>query len=173
MQRHMEVPCQSGASNLQGQLARRGPPHYSLLRRRPGQPFLAAAEQQWQRQQLSSRPWGQRPARPSRPLQGAQPLSSNQHAAPEVPLPGDDQASTIYSALATGSYDEEAFELALEQEKARETQQAVGNGAQQEQQQAVVPHRWQVVTAMAISFVLCNMDKVSAVLPALWMGHCD
>jgi hypothetical protein len=117
-------------------------------------------------QRLSSRRWGLQRRR-TRPLQTAEPASGQQHAAPEVPLPSDDQASTIYTALATGSYDEEAFEEAQaafdNSQKASPPQEnGSGGAAQQEEQQQPVAHRWQVVGMMCASFVLANFDKVGA-----------
>ena len=101
---------------------------------------------------------------------------------PDVPITGDDQGSTIYSALAhlgaLGSFDESQFEA--------ETYSREANGGSGDSRgsstdssdddtagQALapkggIPHRWQIVFMMALSFVLCNMDKVNmsvAVIP--------
>lgn len=82
-------------------------------------------------------------------------------------MAGDDQASTIYTALAdmeTSMDDGDASQGAAA---------AAGGGAAAEAAPAAaesggIPHRWQVVGMMALSFVLCNMDKVNmsvAVIP--------
>lgn len=134
---------------------------------------------------------------------------------PDVPISGDDQGSTIYTALAnlyeTGSFDESQFEAetyareaggksttrnengagALPTERikpdvlAAADEAARAGGATGERkyqalatkpsptgtpppQQDGIPHRWRVVGMMALSFVLCNMDKVNmsvAVIP--------
>lgn len=174
--------------------------------------IAAAATQQWQRQQgaacassdgaaqrqqqqraaqraltpqLPCQRWGLRRAA-RRPLQGSEPAQPNRHTAPEVPMPGDDQASTIYTALATGSYDEEAYEEALAKEedahRGDNGSGAAAAGQQQQQEPAPVfgvPHRWQVVGMMALSFVSgsggrggvrgdacrCTHCRWSAVLP--------
>lgn len=70
---------------------------------------------------------------------------------PEVPLTCDDQASTVYTALQDleTSYDEGDGAAA-----------PGGGAAAAAEQQGGTPHRWQVVGMMALSFVLCNMDKV-------------
>lgn len=115
-----------------------------------------------------SRIWGLIRVR-RRPLRQHLAEGGQQHAAPEVPWPGDDQASTIYTALSlqTGSFDEEEFELAQKADKAAHDADSDTQQSQQQQEQGV-PHRWQVVGMMALSFVLCNMDKVNmsvAVIP--------
>lgn len=128
---------------------------------------------------------------------------------PDVPISGDDQGSTIYTALAnlyeTGSFDESQFEaetyareaggkvisgngvLSAEQMKPNvlaAADEAAQAGAKLSEyatsaqslssppptppQQDGIPHRWRVVGMMALSFVLCNMDKVNmsvAVIP--------
>ena len=102
---------------------------------------------------------------------------------PDVPITGDDQGSTIYSALAhlgaLGSFDESQFEA---ETYSREATGGSGEGSSGEtsvddasasEQPAMapkggIPHRWQIVFMMALSFVLCNMDKVNmsvAVIP--------
>lgn len=115
---------------------------------------------------------------------------------PDVPISGDDQGSTIYTALAnlygTGSFDESQFEAetyAREAYKRKpgdedallatpEILQAAdaalregprrAEGLSPPEPDGGAPHRWQVVGMMALSFVLCNMDKVNmsvAVIP--------
>ena len=113
---------------------------------------------------------------------------------PDVPISGDDQGSTIYTALANlhtqGSFDESQFEAetyareassngSSEDEVPVQAQSAIsaaaeaalregkepGGGVPEEKG---LPHRWRVVGMMALSFVLCNMDKVNmsvAVIP--------
>lgn len=98
---------------------------------------------------------------------------------PDVPLTGDDQASTIYTALADldGAYDESQIEAETYSREATSgsdseelggttlaTESNVDEGAEPPE----TPHRWQVVGMMALAFVLCNMDKVNmsvAVIP--------
>lgn len=111
---------------------------------------------------------------------------------PDVPFTGDDQGSTIYTALANlygaGKFDESQFEadiyareaggsrsIALKStdipaadtlSTAEETARALRDSI--EPPESGIPHRWQVVGMMALSFVLCNMDKVNmsvAVIP--------
>lgn len=113
---------------------------------------------------------------------------------PDVPFTGDDQGSTIYTALAQlhelGNFDESQFEADT---YAREATGKPANGAAAPSDHSLasttetatdaapvatspgapppekgIPHRWQVVGMMALSFVLCNMDKVNmsvAVIP--------
>ena len=105
---------------------------------------------------------------------------------PNMPFPGDDQASTIYTALssveaAAASVIERA-EQRLEagdsagdravSERGASTATGEGgsastNGARPDpnQKPPKVPHRWVIVGAMALAFVLCNMDKVRAPTP--------
>lgn len=85
---------------------------------------------------------------------------------------GDDQASTMYTALEglESSFDEGDLQAqGSGTAVVAPGQQADGAAAPAaEQQQGGVPHRWQVVGMMALSFVLCNMDKVNmsvAVIP--------
>lgn len=77
---------------------------------------------------------------------------------------GDDQASTMYTALEglESSFDEGDLQAqGSGTAVVAPGQQADGAAAPAaEQQQGGVPHRWQVVGMMALSFVLCNMDKV-------------
>lgn len=78
-------------------------------------------------------------------------------------MAGDDQASTIYTALAD-------VETSIDEGDALQgaPPAAAGDGAAGKAapgaagEQAGIPHRWQVVGMMALSFVLCNMDKVRA-----------
>jgi MFS transporter, ACS family, solute carrier family 17 (sodium-dependent inorganic phosphate cotransporter), other len=105
---------------------------------------------------------------------------------PDVPITGDDQGSTIYSALAhlgaLGSFDESQFEAETYSREATggsgsDSSSDVAREAQVDSTEATsltmepkggIPHRWQIVFMMALSFVLCNMDKVNmsvAVIP--------
>lgn len=107
---------------------------------------------------------------------------------PDVPITGDDQGSTIYSALAhlgaLGSFDESQFEAeTYVREASGKPKETASQLAQSNEIQSVqgeteggnvpeprggIPHRWQIVFMMALSFVLCNMDKVNmsvAVIP--------
>ena len=108
---------------------------------------------------------------------------------PDVPITGDDQGSTIYSALANlgalGSFDESQFEAETYVREAggsgKRSEDVKTNVAaevlqdENERQEPApleprggIPHRWQIVFMMALSFVLCNMDKVNmsvAVIP--------
>ena len=110
---------------------------------------------------------------------------------PDVPFTGDDQGSTIYTALANlyetqGSFDESQFEAETYAREGKvgksdrktsttapletpEILAAAGSaGEETNVEEAGAPHRWQVVGMMALSFVLCNMDKVNmsvAVIP--------
>jgi ACS family sodium-dependent inorganic phosphate cotransporter len=115
---------------------------------------------------------------------------------PDVPFTGDDQGSTIYTALANlyelGSFDESQFEAETYAREGKagkasnksstvvapvetpEVLAAVGAAAEpvaaesSSTEDLGAPHRWQVVGMMALSFVLCNMDKVNmsvAVIP--------
>ena len=108
------------------------------------------------------------------------PVLGSKGAVPDVPVPGDDQGSTIYTLLAreTGEFDDVPFDLALNsngsgggpttitalssQQQQQEAEQPAAQHQQQppEPQRRGIPHRWQVVGMMALSFVLCNMDKV-------------
>ena len=113
-----------------------------------------------------SRPWGarQRGAAVQRRRPRLQPPAADRHVSPEVPMMGDDQASTIYTALEglESSFDEGDLQAQGSGAAALAPGQQ-GDGAAApaaEQQQGGVPHRWQVVGMMALSFVLCNMDKV-------------
>jgi hypothetical protein len=71
---------------------------------------------------------------------------------PDVPITGDDQGSTIYTAVShvPTSSDEEDNIVAA----------AGALSAAAPLQRGGVPHRWQVVGMMALAFVCCNMDKV-------------
>jgi hypothetical protein len=104
---------------------------------------------------------------------------------PDVPITGDDQGSTIYSALAhlgaLGSFDESQFEAETYSREAtggsgsdsssdvvREAQVDSTAARLMMEPKGGIPHRWQIVFMMALSFVLCNMDKVNmsvAVIP--------
>lgn len=112
---------------------------------------------------------------------------------PDVPISGDDQGSTIYTALANlhtqGSFDESQFEAETYAREAssngspidemptqRESaisaaaEAAIREGKEPPRppEEKGIPHRWRVVGMMALSFVLCNMDKVNmsvAVIP--------
>jgi len=114
---------------------------------------------------------------------------------PDVPFTGDDQGSTIYTALANlhelGSFDESQLEAETyaREGKAKsssnktstivapvETPEVLAAAAaakpvtaeSSSTEDVGAPHRWQVVGMMALSFILCNMDKVNmsvAVIP--------
>lgn len=106
---------------------------------------------------------------------------------PDVPITGDDQGSTIYSALAhlgaLGSFDESQFEAETYVREASGSSKDSSEGEIQSKDfetleraegdnvsepRGGIPHRWQIVFMMALSFVLCNMDKVNmsvAVIP--------
>ena len=107
---------------------------------------------------------------------------------PDVPFTGDDQGSTIYTALANlhvlGSFDESQFEAEVYAREATngkgpvepqrqadlisDKQIALGKQEPPPEPKGGIPHRWQIVGMMALSFVLCNMDKVNmsvAVIP--------
>jgi ACS family sodium-dependent inorganic phosphate cotransporter len=118
---------------------------------------------------------------------------------PDVPFTGDDQGSTIYTALANlyemGSFDESQFEAetyaregkagksggktsstsapietpeVLAAAAAAAEPQSLSSSSSTNPEETLSPHRWQVVGMMALSFVLCNMDKVNmsvAVIP--------
>jgi hypothetical protein len=87
---------------------------------------------------------------------------------PGVPMTGDDQASTIHTALSNleGSTDDEGLPGGSQPPSTAASRDAAGaaavaKAAAAEDEAGGVPHRWQVVGMMALSFVLCNMDKVS------------
>jgi MFS transporter, ACS family, solute carrier family 17 (sodium-dependent inorganic phosphate cotransporter), other len=140
------------------------------------------------------------PPRPLAPLVGSAALrrgrrltpraTPKKYIVPHIPFTGDDQGSTIYTALSTieGRYDEGHFEADLYAREATGTDSegeepaaaAAGrtevegtffagkHGTPAPCPPAPVAHRWQVVGMMALSFVLCNMDKVNmsvAVIP--------
>ncbi|KAL4857945.1 putative anion transporter 6 [Chlorella vulgaris] len=88
--------------------------------------------------------------------------------APQGPMMGDDQASTIYTAQADlGSSMDEADLAAVPYQAAPDGVAAADAGAPPPAPGGI-PHRWKVVSMMAASFVLCNMDKVNmsvAVIP--------
>lgn len=117
------------------------------------------------RQQLCGLPWGlrRRPAQQRRQRHPCPPCDApDRHVSPEVPLACDDQASTIYTALQDldeGSFDEAemAAVASLQQQGGGAAAAAL---AAPTEQAGGVPHRWKVVGMMALSFVLCNMDKV-------------
>lgn len=93
---------------------------------------------------------------------------------PNVPLPGDDQGSTIYSALSdieeTASSVLDKAQGALDDATPSTSGSAPdkldasmnGSGSPGPNGKGPVPHRWVIVGAMALAFVLCNMDKVKA-----------
>ena len=132
----------------------RDPP---LLGNRPLSARLPRRQQQHrqQQQQQQQQPWGA-----TGPLRGSRRVAADRSGlVPDVPIPGDDQGSTIFTALSnaepSGSSDE------AEAAAAEEALVAKRNAGP-------VPHRWRVVGLMALSFVLCNMDKVNmsvAVIP--------
>ncbi len=132
---------------------------------------------------LPSTPWAQcrhRPAQRSRQhpqnqqqqhqcwlrssLRQRQALTAHGAIVPNVPFPGDDQGSTIYSALS--DIEDTANSLVNKEEDPSSTstadkQDASLNGSSPNQNgKGPVPHRWVIVGAMALAFVLCNMDKV-------------
>lgn len=98
---------------------------------------------------------------------------------PDMPFPGDDQGSTIYSALS--GLESAAEDLIAKAEDA--TSKAMGstptasvtdgqNGTSPggPEKKGSLPHRWVIVGAMALAFVLCNMDKVCLfLLPCIFV----
>ena len=104
---------------------------------------------------------------------------------PDMPFPGDDQGSTIYSALS--GLETAAEELIAKAEEA--TSKATGSSTPQKvglkarmasrlrapERNRPLPHRWIVVGAMALAFVLCNMDKVGPLSRQAFSMHlcCD
>lgn len=95
---------------------------------------------------------------------------------PNVPFPGDDQGSIIYSALsdieeaAAGALQkaEEALDDAVKPStsgRGTSGPAVSSNGSMPDpKSRPPVPHRWIIVGAMALAFVLCNMDKVNLLL---------
>ena len=91
---------------------------------------------------------------------------------PDMPFPGDDQGSIIYSALSgLGSAADEPIAEAEEASTAAtgtsppgssvlDGSQSNGTSTEDPKSKGPVPHRWVIVGAMALAFVLCNMDKV-------------
>ncbi len=91
---------------------------------------------------------------------------------PDMPFPGDDQGSTIYSALS--GLESAAEELMAKADEASSSltgtsqpasgiddgSQSNGTSPGDPKFRGPVPHRWVIVGAMALAFVLCNMDKV-------------
>lgn len=106
--------------------------------------------------------------------------------APNMPLPGDDQAALVFSALQEVEEAAEAAAAALLSGGAASGTQSSANGTGSSLAQGAppsgpessggsggggnpgpevekpqrIPHRWRVVGMMALAFVLCNMDKV-------------
>ncbi|KAK9916910.1 hypothetical protein WJX75_008641 [Coccomyxa subellipsoidea] len=96
-----------------------------------------------------------------------------------MPFPGDDQGSIIYSTLS--SIEASAADALQKAQKAADGSvepstsgrgdepTASSNGIMPDpKKKPPVPHRWVIVGAMALAFVLCNMDKVNmsvAVIP--------
>ncbi len=93
--------------------------------------------------------------------------------APNMPLPGDDQAAMIFSALSeaegaaasaprgTGgdaASSSNGAGLGVRAGGVASTSSSGGGGGPEDQPQRI-PHRWRVVGMMALAFVLCNMDK--------------
>lgn len=85
---------------------------------------------------------------------------------PDVPITGDDQGSTIYTAVShvPTSSDEEDNIVAAAAAGALTAEAPLQRGG--------LPHRWQVVGMMALAFVCCNMDKVRGG-GAPWTGCLD
>lgn len=94
---------------------------------------------------------------------------------PDMPFPGDDQGSIIYSTLS--SIEASAADALQKAEKAADGSvepstsgrgdepTASSNGIMPDpKKKPPVPHRWVIVGAMALAFVLCNMDKVTQLL---------
>ena len=91
---------------------------------------------------------------------------------PDMPFPGDDQGSTIYSALSglesaaedlIAKADEASSSLTGTSQPASgldDGSQSNGTSPGNQKPRGPVPHRWVIVGAMALAFVLCNMDKV-------------
>lgn len=107
---------------------------------------------------------------------------------PDFPLTGDNQASTIYTALVelyeseanfdesqveADTYAREAGKPSSKKNRTLDTNIDVassegGASTTADGQPPETPHRWQVIYMMALAFVLCNMDKVNmsvAVIP--------
>ena len=103
-----------------------------------------------------------------------------------MPFPGDDQGSIIYSALSGLGNADEPIAKAEEASSAATGSSPPGsrvldgsqnNGAPPEdpKSKGPIPHRWVIVGAMALAFVLCNMDKVlppSLFLPGMLNNYC-
>lgn len=117
----------------------------------------------WPRPAGRAAPCGRRrEAPPRRWAQGSLP-GQTPHTTPDVPFPGDDQASIMYTALnpALSSSDEDfVLPLASGEDLPSTAAAAPTAEAVPAEEQGGVPHRWQVVTMMALAFVCCNMDKV-------------
>lgn len=108
-----------------------------------------------------------------RNLRGFAQASTAGHSAP-IPIPGDNQYGTIFSAVdALG--DDASTSGGLGEETMVETSRngripsvntnldpSAGGPAAgaPEPPGSGIPHRWRVVGMMALAFVLCNMDKV-------------
>ena len=114
-------------------------------------------------------------------------VAANGAIVPNMPFPGDDQASTIFTALSevppagvlenaedevAKTADQLAVRLGSGQDASTATDAVAASSANGAtpggpQHKPKVPHRWVIVGAMAAAFVLCNMDKVrTAVVPA-------
>ncbi|PSC72700.1 putative anion transporter chloroplastic [Micractinium conductrix] len=117
----------------------------------------------------SASPRRRRAAQRPRPPAAEGERYQQQHVAPEVPMAGDDQSSIIYTALADMemSVDEGDRPQTVAEADAAAAAATTAKAAA-EDAAGGVPHRWKVVGMMALSFVLCNMDKVNmsvAVIP--------
>ena len=161
----MGLPAQCQTVHIQGPAT-----VYSLCRRCIGGAAVSHVYIK-QKQSLQLRPrWSGQPAqyrgRHGRCQAASRPV------VPDMPFPGDDQGSTIYSALS--GLESAAEELIAKADEASSSltgtsQPASGlddgsqsNGASpgDPKPRGPVPHRWVIVGAMALAFVLCNMDKV-------------
>jgi hypothetical protein len=134
----------------------------SQLRRPAGSARMCRAEAQHLGVRVRA---GLRPRRAVRARQSS--------IAPNMPLPGDDQAAMIFSALseaegaaasaprgAGGVAESSANGAGLGVRAGGAASTSGGGGGEgPEDQPQRIPHRWRVVGMMALAFILCNMDK--------------
>ena len=162
----MGLPAQCHTMDIQ-----RSATAYSLCRRCI-KPVPASRVYNKQQHSLQSRPrWSgqtvQHSGRHGRCQAASRPV------VPDMPFPGDDQGSTIYSALsglesAAGELIAKADEASSSITGTSQAASGIDDGSQSNgtspgdpKPGAPIPHRWVIVGAMALAFVLCNMDKVS------------
>ena len=89
---------------------------------------------------------------------------------PYIPLPGDNQAASVYTAISQETEADDAESTGID--KASTSQPSI-NGSPPPGKQPRIPHRWRVVLMMALAFVLCNMDKVHSTAFKLFARHCS